>query len=175
MMTDHQTALCSLLLASFPSFSSGDAEAALAAYELVMAQADERDLQPGFMVLINGEYAGHDGRFAPTAPQLATAIRIARDKRLRLEELDRRYTPRLPAPDIEKTPEQRARARAKMEAFVQSVGAADAELSAEAIASRKDRWDKTNHRFRPPMDDASVARRLLGYEIGSPESEENAA
>ena len=68
MMTDHQTALCSLLLGSFPTFSSGDAEAALAAYEIVMSNAAEQDLQPGFMILINGEYPGHDGRFAPTAP-----------------------------------------------------------------------------------------------------------
>lgn len=175
MMTDHQTALCSLLLGSFPSFSSGDAEAALAAYELVMSQADERDLQPGFMILINGEYPGHDGRFAPTAPQLATAIRMARDKRLESERRDQMRWPRLPPPDIEKTPEQRERARAKLEAFIQSVGAVDAHRNAEQIAAAKERWEKTNARFQPPMDDASVAHRLLGYEVGAPESDENAA
>ena len=29
--------------------------------------------------------------------------------------------------------------------------------------------------FQPPMDDASIMHRLLGYSIGAPESEENAA
>lgn len=181
MMTEHQTALCSLLLGSFPNFTSGDAEAALAAYELVMRQADERDLQPGFMLLINGEYPGHDGRFAPTAPQLASAIRMARDKRLESERLDRIAQPRLPAPDIEKTPEEIARAKAKLQAFVETQGAIDAHQNAEQIAAAKERWEKTNARFQPPMDDASLTERLnlnrdrLGYDIGSPESEEHAA
>lgn len=181
MMNDHQSALCSLLLGSFPSFSSGDAEAALAAYELVMSQADERDLQPGFMILINGLYPGHDGRFAPTAPQLASAIRMARDKRIDSEERTQRYTPQLPKPEIEKTPEQRERARAKMEAFIQSVGAVDAHQNAEQIAAAKERWEKTNARFDPPQDYASVTDRLnlnrsrTGIMIGAPESDEAAA
>ena len=117
MMTDHQTALCSLLLGSFPTFSSGDAEAALAAYEIVMSNAAEQDLQPGFMILINGEYPGHDGRFAPTAPQLATAIRMARDRRLEHERVMNSHQARLPSPEIAKTPEQRAFDAASCSAF----------------------------------------------------------
>lgn len=181
MMNDHQTALCSLLLGSFPTFSSGDAEAALGAYELVMRSADERDLQPGVMILINGEYPGHDGRFAPTAPQLASAIRMARDKRLEHERIMNSHRPQLPPPDIERTPEQRMRARAKMAEFLLSVGKAEAERSAEQIAASKERWAKVNAHFEPPQDDESLTERLnlrrdsLGYEVGPPESEENAA
>lgn len=177
MMTDHQTALCSLLLGSFPTFSSGDGEAALAAYEVVMRAADERDLQPGFMVLLNGEYPGHDGRFAPTAPQLASAIRIARDKRLESERYDKLRHPRLPPPDIEKTPEQMARAKAQLQEFINSVGTAEAEKSVEAIDASKARWERVNTRFNPPQDDASLTDRLnlnrdrQGYDIGSPESD----
>lgn len=181
MMTDDQTALCSLLLGSFPTFASGDAEAALAAYEIVMANAAEQDLQPGFMLLINGEYPGHDGRFAPTAPQLATAIRMARDRRLEHERVMRVHQARLPAPEITKTPEQRAGARAKMEEFINSVGSTEAKRSAEALAASKARWDRVNAHFSPPQDDASLVERLnlnrdqFGYAMDSPEREDNAA
>jgi hypothetical protein len=175
MMTDHQTALCSLLLGSFPTFSSGDAEAALTAYELVMAQADERDLQPGVMLLINGEYPGHDGRFAPTAPQLASALRMARDRRLEHERIMNVHQARLPAPDIQHSPESQQRVRELTERAAERIGAVDAHNSAEATAAGKDRWEKTNARFQPPMDDDSVMRRLMGYSTGSPESDEAAA
>lgn len=181
MMTDHQTALCSLLLGSFPTFSSGDAEAALAAYEIVMRNASEQDLQPGFMILINGEYPGHDGRFAPTAPQLATAIRMARDKRLEHERIMNVHQARLPAPDIAKTPEQRMRARAKMAEFLLSVGKSETEQNAEQLAASKARWAKVNAHFDPPQDEASLTDRLnlkrdpRGFEIGAPESDGEAA
>lgn len=169
MMTDYQTALCSLLLGSFPSFLSGDDQAALSAYEIVMSSAAEQDLRPGVMILINGEYPGHDGRFAPTAPQLASAIRMARDRRIEHERIMRPQQARLPPPDIGKTPEQRERARAKMEEFVRSVGGADAEQSAEAIAASKARWERVNAHFNPPQDEDSMTERLnlkrdaLGY------------
>jgi len=181
MMTDHQTALCSLLLGSFPSFLSGDDDAALKAYEVVMSTADERDLQPGFMILINGEYPGHDGRFAPTAPQLASAIRMARDRRLEHERVMNAHQPRLPAPDIAKTPEQRMRARVKLAEFLQSVGKAETEQNAEQLAASKARWAKVNAHFDPPQDEASLTERLnlkrdaRGFDIGSPESDEAAA
>lgn len=181
MMTDHQTALCSLLLGSFPTFSSGDAEAALAAYEIVMSNAAEQDLQPGFMILINGEYPGHDGRFAPTAPQLATAIRMARDRRLEHERVMNSHQARLPSPDIAKTPEQRMRAKAKLAEFLMSVGKSEVEQNAEQMAASKARWAKVNAHFDPPQDEESLTERLnlkrdrLGYSIGAPESDENAA
>lgn len=132
-------------------------------------------------LVLRGELPGHDGRFAPTPPQLASAARIVRDKRLDSEALTRRYTPRLPAPDIAKTPEQRARARAKMEEFVRSVGGAEAEQTAESLAASKARWERVNARFDPPQDEASLTERLnlnrdaRGFEIGSPESDEAAA
>lgn len=181
MMTDHQTALCSLLLGSFPTFSSGDAEAALAAYEIVMSNAAEQDLQPGFMILINGEYPGHDGRFAPTAPQLATAIRMARDKRLEHERIMNVHQARLPKPDIAKTDEQRRRVRELAKHAAETIGAVNLDTSEAEMAASKARWERVNAYFQPPQDDASLTDRLnlnrdrQGYSIGAPESEENAA
>lgn len=176
MMNDHQTALCSLLLGSFPNFSSGDSEGALGSYALVMAKADERDLEPGVMILINGEYPGHDGRFAPTAPQLATAIRMARDARLESERRTKLSQPRLMAPDIERSPEERARVKARIEAFV-----ADQVTEAhdpETIKRRNEQWSKTNARFMPDMSPEAMHERLVrkrGYTVGDPEGEQDAA
>ena len=68
-----------------------------------------------------------------------------------------------------------------MEEFVRSVGGAEAEQTAEAIAASKARWARVNARFDPPQDDASLTDRLnlnrdsQGYDIGAPESDEAAA
>jgi hypothetical protein len=176
MMNDHQTALCSLLLGSFPNFSSGDSEGALGSYALVMARADQQDLEPGVMILINGEYPGHDGRFAPTAPQLATAIRMARDKRLESERRTKLSQPQLMAPDIQRTPEERARVKAKIDGFLadQVVEQADP----EAIKRRNEQWAKTNARFMPDMSPEAMHERLVrkrGYSVGDPEDHADAA
>ena len=148
MMTDRQEALVSLLLGSFPNFASGDGEAALGAYELVLRQSDERDHEPGVMILINGEYPGHDGRFAPTAPQLASAIRMARDKRLDRER-DRR--PQLAPPDIQHDPESQARVRQLMRETIAGLGGSmRSPDAAEELARQasKERIAKQDAMFR---------------------------
>lgn len=139
------------------------------------------DIDGGVDLLMKGKLPGYNGNFAPTPPQLASAARIVRDKRLDSEALTRRCTPRLSAPDVAKTPEQRARARAKMEEFVRSVGGAEAEQTAESLAASKARWERVNARFYPPQDEESLTQRLnlrrdsRGFDIGSPESDDAAA
>lgn len=175
MMNDHQAALVSLLLGSFPNFQSGDGEAALAAYEIVLAEADTRDLQPGVMILINGELAGHDGRFAPTAPQLARAIRTARDKRLDREAVDRAALP-APADDwVDDAPDVKARNKARLDDLAKSLAADLRTEDAERDRARLQLATKTNQRFAPPMDPNAMARRLgMGtrYYVGDPEGDE---
>lgn len=161
MMNDHQTALVSLLLGSFPNFQSGDGEAALAAYEIVLSSADERDLQPGVMMLINGEVAGHDGRFAPTAPQLAKAIRQAMNKRVDAENARRKQ---LPPPEdewIDDAPEVKARNKAKFDALAASLASSMRTDEAENIRKRRALMERTNARFDPP----------LGYSVGDADAE----
>jgi len=172
-MNQRQTALISLLLGSFPAFQSGDAEAAIAAYQFVLKDTDERDLEQGVSILVNGLYPGHDGRFAPTAPQLATAVRMARDKRL---DSDRRTAKRLPPPpDKVVTEEERARVKARFEALLANV-VKEEKLEDEARVQReRERFARVNARFDPPQDDASIMERLMGYSVGSPESEREAS
>lgn len=173
MMNDHQTALVSLLLGSFPNFQSGDADAALAAYEIVMSEVDDRDLQPGVMILLNGEYSGHDGRFAPTAPQFATAIRMARDKRLDSEV---RVRPKaLPEPELEISPEQRAKGKAILDQLAADLGAKMRTDEAEQDRRRNERVGRVNARFMPDMSQDAMSRRLgigsTGYTTGDPDAE----
>lgn len=172
MMNQHQTALTSLLLGSFPTFQSGDGAAALGAYEWVFSQADERDWQPGISILINGEYPGHDGRFAPTAPQLATAIRMARDKRL---ETERRHQLRIAPPEVvEISEEEQARVKAGFDKLIADLSSKLQTQDASAERRRKAIFAKTNARFMPDMDPSAVARRL-GFSTGDADGDRDVA
>lgn len=145
MMTEHQERLVSLLLGTFPNFQSGDAEAALTAYAMVIGNADPRDVEPGIMALINGELPGFDGRFAPTSAQLARSIRICLERRVDAENAERR---RLPAPvdyRDEPTPEQKARVAALMKQTAETLGA-DTDADAKR-AQRLAMLRRTNERF----------------------------
>lgn len=186
MMNDRQTALISLLLGSFPNFASGDGEAALGAYALVLRQADERDHEPGVMILINGEYPGHDGRFAPTAPQLASAIRMARDKRLERERIGRIHQPALPAPDVEHSPESQAKVRAMMAEAVAKLGAGmRTDDAAVELAKRQAKEKLVKHDAFFAEDyvatDGGVGRiskslaRIIGYEVGDEDGDREVA
>lgn len=175
MMNDHQTALVSLLLGSFPNFQSGDGEAALAAYEIVLSEADGRDLHPGVMILINGELPGHDGRFAPTAPQLARAIRFARDKRLDREIAARKALPP-PADDwVDDAPEVKARNKAKLEELAASLASDLRTDDAENARRIQQVRSNTNLRFDPSRDPDAMSRRLgfggTQYSVGDPDAE----
>ena len=146
MMTEQQERLVSLLLGTFPNFQSGDAEAALAAYALVITGADPRDIEPGIMMLINGELPGFDGRFAPTSTQLARAIRISLERRVDREIAARKALPP-PVDDwVDDPPEVKARNKARLDQL-----AADLASTMDMDkAPLRDLQRRTNERFDPP-------------------------
>lgn len=147
MMTEHQERLISLLLGTFPNFQSGDSEAALTAYAVVITDADPRDVEPGIMRLIKGEMPGFDGRFAPTATQLARSIRMALDHRVDQEIKARKALP--PPEDAwkEPTPEQRARGRAILANLQKTLSAQQEADDAANEQARKAIFARTNARF----------------------------
>jgi len=132
-------------------------------------------------LIIRGELPNHDGRFAPTAPMLATACRLAAEKAARAKYLAGLAAPRLPPPLIEHTPESRERVRQLAKHAAEVIGSVDLHNSEAEIAAANARWAKVNAHFDPPQDYESLTERLnlhrdsLGYEVGAPESEENAA
>lgn len=163
MLNQHQNALVSLLLGSFPTFQSGDAAAALAAYEVVLGNSDERDHQPAVMALIAGEYAGHTGHFAPTAPELAGAIREQRNKRLDREQ---RNTPALPPPPEPDIPDaERERVKAGFANLIASLSSKLRTEDAEIERRYRERLQRTNQVFDRQRE------RARGYSVGDPEAE----
>lgn len=145
MLTSHQENLVSLLLGTFPNFQSGDAEAALAAYAMVIGKADSRDIEPGIMLLINGELPGFDGRFAPTATQLARAIRVILERRVDAESAARRRLP----PPIEAREEPSEEAKARVRALLATLKTGEDEEDARRAEERRALLRRTNERFDP--------------------------
>lgn len=160
------------LLAGFPPVSG---DPALVLHNYLMAAEDwtADQVEDGVTLILKGKLPGHDGRFAPTAPMFAAACRLAAETAARARYLEGIMAPRLPPPDIVHTPEERARAKAQVDAFIAAqAGSTDA---VALDAARKAQWAKVNARFMPALDDQSIAERLLGYTVGAPESDENAA
>lgn len=171
MLTPHLEHLVSLLLASFPNFQSGDADAALAAYAMVIGQADQRDVEAGVMMIINGQLPGFDGRFAPTATQLARAIRICLERRVDREIAERRALPPPPDDWVDDPPEVKARNRARMDELAASLAAQHRTEEAEADRRRDDLSQRTLARFYPDQEPRAAARRL-GFLQVDPEDDE---
>lgn len=182
-MNDQQRISAALerLFRTYPSQAKGDSEFEIARNRVASAKvyfdavapyaAD--DVEDAVQAFLTGSVPGHNAAFAPSAPQVGSACRRAMEQRLDIVNRARRLRPALPAPPIEHTDEERQRAKAKVAEFVASVS--DDPADEATIAIRNARWAKVNARFAPPMDDHSVMERLLGYSVGSPESEREAS
>lgn len=168
------------LLASFPPVN-GDPALVLHNYLTAVSGFATDFLTDGVDLIIRGELPGHDGRFAPTPPMLATACRLAAEKNARQRYLAGLGAPQLMASTIEKTDEQRQRVREKAKYAAQTIGAVNLDTTEAEMAASKERWARVNAHFDPPQDADSLTDRLSlkrdrrGFDIGSPESEENAA
>jgi hypothetical protein len=163
------------LLSAFPATASADPEQALRNYIEAVEDYPADDVEAGVTMFIKGTFPGFDGRFAPTAPMLATACRRAMEERLDRQR-DRR--PALPPPDKPPpTPEQRERAMALVRQFEAQVAANNLTEDAAAARRKSELLQRTNARFMPDMDEDALAERLglsRGFSVGSPESEREA-
>lgn len=163
------------LFSAFPPLPAEDGDERLRRYLEVATEFAPDVLDAGVDLCVKGKLPGHDGRFVPTPPMLATACRLAAEYAARQRYVDKFATPALPPPDVVKTPEQRARALAMVNQFVaQQTELIEGETSEQA-KRRQERYAKVNARFKPDLSEAAVMERLLGYSTGSPESEEHAA
>lgn len=160
------------LLSAFPP-QGGDPEQTLRNYVFAVDEWAADLVEAAVDLYLCGKVTGFDGRFAPTPPMLATGCRIAADAQARARYLENFSTPRLPSPQIVHTAEERQRVRRLVEGFVAAGEAEKATL--QATREHIERWNRVHARFDPPQDDQSLMQRLLGYSVGSPESEENAA
>lgn len=163
------------LFSAFPPLPAGDGDERLRRYLEVATEFAPDVLDVGVDICVKGKLPGHDGRFVPTPPMLATACRLAAEQLARQRYVDKFATPALPPPEIVKTPEQRARALGMVDQFVAQQSEMIEGETSEQTKRRQERSAKVNARFKPDLSEAAVMERLLGYSTGSPESEEHAA
>lgn len=170
------------LLAAFPSTSQADPALVLHNFLTAVDDWSADYVEDAVSAFIKGQVPGFDGRFAPTPAMLGAQCRVASDMEARRRYLDRLATPALPPPDIKHSPEEQARARAKVAEFIAAQGPSiseQRELDSERRASMAKHDSFFAADFIPT--EGGVGRiskslaKLLGYSIGAPESEENAA
>lgn len=158
-------------MSAFPPTSGVDPAQALHNYLMVAEDYDADLVEEAVTLYVKGLMPGFDGRFAPTPPMLATGCRKAAENRQRAAYFAGLVRPALPPPDIEKTPEQRERAKAKVAEFLASLDAPDSDV--ETVKRRNAQFAKTNARFMPDMSDEAVKARLMKgtrYSVGDGEA-----
>lgn len=157
-----------LLFSTYPPLP-GDARSQMEAIGVALRSYDQRDVEAALDAFMSGQAPGHNPAFAPSAPMLAVEAKRQQNIRLEREERTRRYEqPQLGAPLIVHSPDERARVKAKIEAFLAGqVQGGTAESEAKAA---KALLDATNARFYPDMDPNAVKRRLkigIGDDVGN--------
>lgn len=163
------------LLASWSS-ANGEGAEQLRSYLLAVEDYPEGDVEAAINSLIKGNAPGVNPNFLPPPAVVGGECRRLMNLRLESERRDKLRQPALMAPDIDRSPEERARVKARIEAFV-----ADQVTEAngpETIKRRNEQWAKTNAMFMPDMSDAAMSERLVrktGYSVGDPEGQADAA
>lgn len=80
-------------------------------YFEAVASYEAQDVETAVDAFLAGTVPGHNVAYAPPAPQVGAAARQAMVARLDSEHRARMARPRLPPPDVPKTPESRARVK----------------------------------------------------------------
>ena len=102
------------LLASWPS-ATGEGEEQLRSYLLAVDDYTAGDVTAAVDALIKGIAPGVNQSFLPPPAVVGGECRRQMGLRHRSEDLEKRYRPALPSPDIERTPESQSRVRELME------------------------------------------------------------
>lgn len=157
------------LFRTYPGFQTDDVAATMQVYfEAVQPYATE-DIEAAVTNFLTGSAPGHNPSFAPSAPLLGAEARRVMNLRVESEARERRYHPQLPAPDIEHTPESRARVAAMTANLL-----ANLKPQKMDAASDKEYWAGTHEMFAPDPSEAALRRRL-GYSAGDPDGDREVA
>lgn len=147
------------LLASWPS-AAGEGDEQLRSYLLAVEDYPAQDVEAAVTTLIKGIAPGVNPNFLPPPAALGSESHRQNHLRCDREDRDRRLRPALAPPDIEHTPESRARMKVILDAGVARLQAVTLPEN-EADAKRaKEQWDRVNARFYPDMTPGAVRRRL---------------
>lgn len=158
----HQLRIIERLSGAFPPPSFGNAEDRARDFVAATRQHADEILTRALENFIAGRVTSHNAAFLPTPAQFgAECIRLSN---LAAESAERtkRYTqPQLPPPDIEHSPESRARVQAMLAEFLGKNAPPPPQDAGIAIAG-PDLTARTQNRFEPSQDPEDVKKRLLG-------------
>jgi hypothetical protein len=134
------------LFRTYPGFKADDLGATIKTYLHAVSIYETRDVIQGISDFITGNVPGHNPAFAPSAPQVGSAVRRAMERRVEAERLDRLQLPP-PADDfVQDPPDVRAKNRAMLDALASSL-ASSMDMDRAPL---RDLQRRTNERFDPP-------------------------
>lgn len=181
--TDHLKHLLAVLFSTFPAppgaATPDGFQRAMEAYAVALDDYDAGDVQEGLRRIIAGEWPEHDGRYAPTAPQIARAVKQAAADRGQSDQRQASVVQQLTHRERDeefqasKTPESRARVKAMADKLIADLAQQSLTDDAKAAHRKREAWAKVNARFAP-KDEAEHIRRL-GYSVGDPDGDSDAA
>ena len=113
------------ILALWPPQAADDGEELLRGYLLAVEDYHADDVHRAVDTLIKGTAPGVNPSFRPKPPEVGAECRRQMNLRLDREHRAQMHRPKLPPPDIERTPESQARVRALVEKTVRGLRPAD--------------------------------------------------
>jgi hypothetical protein len=150
------------LLSGYPPGNWTDPEQALRSYLLAVDDYPAQDVEAAVVALIKGVAPGVNPGFLPPPAVVGAECKRQNNLRCEREARDKRLHPALPPPDVERTPESRARVKAMIDQTVANLAAKSLD---DPVERHRRRIAKTNERF-----DANPY-----FEVGDPEDTADAA
>lgn len=163
-----------MLFAAFPASSRADDLLAVKTYLTVLEPFSTEAVRRSVQQFITGKVPTHDGRFVPSAAELARNVDQWHTVLCQIEE-NRKALPLasgIMQVDFGHGPIDMSKLSLAEQDEVLRTGRAP-QITIGPVAARLQAL--TDHRLRPDMSEAAVQQRLMGYSVGVPESDENAA
>lgn len=146
----------------WPPQAGDDGDELVRGYLLAVEDYPAGDVELAVDTLIKGVAPGINPSFRPKPPEVGSECRRQMNLRLDSEARARAYRPKLPPPDIERTPESQARVKALVEGAV-------ANLTAASLDDPAERHRAAIRRSNAYFD----AER--GFSVGDPEGDRDVA
>lgn len=134
-----------------------EADEMLRVYFEALVDYETRDIEAGIADMMAGRVAAFNPSFLPPAPLVGKAVHDAMHRRLDSETRVRAAHPKLPRPDVEKTPESQARVLAIVAEVVAKWSVSEDLRSDSAMLKRA--ADRHDEYFKP----------TLNYRTGDPD------
>jgi len=157
------------LFLTYPSFQVDDPAATLKVYFEAVSEYETQDVLAAIHGFIIGIVPGHNAAFAPSAPQVGAASRLAMHQRLDSENRERRLNA-LPPPQIEHDAESQERVRKMAAKAVERLAASLRTDEAAAELRQSKRLAEHDDRFIGRRSEREIARSL-GLSAGDPDGE----